>query len=227
MKRTYEEQYNAYLEGAKEGFERLGLMSSNSWGKDPKHLLFYLARYKFVSKMFDGFESVLEVGCGDGFASRIVHQAVQKLTLTDIDPIFIEDIKNRSVSKKSPWIPKTIIHDFFTGPIQEQIFDGIYLLDVLEHIPPAMDDVFLENIIKNLSKEGAMIVGVPTLESQKYASEDSKIGHINLMSQKDLKQKMKKYFSNVFMFSMNDEVVHTGFYAMAHYTFALCSSKRN
>ena len=33
---------------------------------------------------------------------------------------------------------------------------------------------------------------------------------------------MTHHFRNVFIFSMNDEVVHTGFYPMAHYLFALC-----
>jgi hypothetical protein len=28
------------------------------------------------------------------------------------------------------------------------------------------------------------------------------------------------------MFSMNDEVVHTGYHKMAHYLFALCCHKR-
>ena len=37
---------------------------------------------------------------------------------------------------------------------------------------------------------------------------------------------MLRYFHDVFMFSMNDEVVHTGFHAMAHYLFALCVGKR-
>jgi hypothetical protein len=37
---------------------------------------------------------------------------------------------------------------------------------------------------------------------------------------------MEQFFYNVFMFSMNDEVVYTGFHKMAHYIFVLCSGKR-
>lgn len=36
----------------------------------------------------------------------------------------------------------------------------------------------------------------------------------------DFKNTMQRYFHNVFMFSMNDEVVHTGFHPMAHYLLA-------
>ena len=37
---------------------------------------------------------------------------------------------------------------------------------------------------------------------------------------------MQRHFHNVFLFSMNDEVVHTGFSPMAHYLLALCCTKR-
>jgi len=224
MSKTFEVQYDKYVNEAEtSGFETLGLMSSQSWRKDPKHLLFYLSRYKFVAKMFSGLNSVLEVGCGDGFASRIVRQSVVNLTLTDIDPVFLADIKRRTCSS---WPVETLLNDYFIGPIQNKEYDGIYSLDVLEHIPAEKDELFLQNIVKNLTATGVMIIGVPNLESLAYASEDSKVGHINLMSQKKLKHKLEKFFNNVFIFSMNDEVVHTGFYAMSHYNFALCANQK-
>ena len=61
------------------GFERLGLMTSQLWYDDPKGLLFSLSRYKFVSKILSGSQNVLELGCGDGFQSRIVQQNVKNL----------------------------------------------------------------------------------------------------------------------------------------------------
>jgi hypothetical protein len=45
--------------------------------------------------------------------------------------------------------------------------------------------------------------------------------HINLKTAESLKELMSNYFYNTFIFSMNDEVVHTGFLPMAHYIFAL------
>ena len=59
--------FNAQLSFAKKhGIEKLGLMSNKRWQEDPRGLLFSLARYKFVSKMFESKKNVLEVGCGDG-----------------------------------------------------------------------------------------------------------------------------------------------------------------
>jgi hypothetical protein len=33
---------------------------------------------------------------------------------------------------------------------------------------------------------------------------------------------LERYFGNVFLMSMNDEMVHTGFNKMAHYLMAVC-----
>ena len=71
-----------------------------------------------------------------------------------------------------------------------------------------------------------MILGMPSLESQQYASPQSKAGHVNCKSGEDLKKLLVHYFDNVFLFSMNDEVVHTGYTPMAHYLLVLCCSKR-
>jgi hypothetical protein len=42
----------------------------------------------------------------------------------------------------------------------------------------------------------------------------------------ELKKTMQQFFHNVFMFSMNDEVVHTGYHPMAHYLLAVCAHRK-
>src|SRR3981189_582572 len=89
---TREVQYNRLLEVAEHhGRTELGLMMNQAWHDDPKRLTFTFARYKFVAKMLSGRKNVLEVGCGDAFPSRIVQQEVERLTVTDFDPIFIHE----------------------------------------------------------------------------------------------------------------------------------------
>ena len=200
----------------------LGRMRNFDWHNDPRRLLFTLARYKFVSKMFDGYGTVLEIGCGDAFATRIVQQTVKKVTVTDFDPIFIEEIHGRRQQK---WELDAHVHNMVLEPTK-QSFDGIFSLDVLEHVQQSDEDAFLKNTCLSLKSHGALIIGMPSLESQTYASEGSKIGHVNCKTGTDLRDLMKKYFHSVFMFSMNDEVVHTGFFPMAHYLFAVCCDKK-
>ncbi|PHR89709.1 MAG: SAM-dependent methyltransferase [Blastopirellula sp.] len=222
---TVEKQYSRLLEVRDmHGQEQLGLMMNQAWFDDPKRLVFTFARYKFVAKMMSGFDHVLEVGCGDAFPSRIVRQSVNKLSITDFDPIFIDDINNRAIEQWS--FENVFVYDLLAGPL-EGAYNGVYALDVLEHIEEKDEDAFLSNMSAALASDGTMIIGMPSLESQKYASKLSIEGHVNCKTQSDLKKTMERHFQNVYMFSMNDEVLHIGFDKMSQYVIALCNTPKN
>jgi 2-polyprenyl-3-methyl-5-hydroxy-6-metoxy-1,4-benzoquinol methylase len=201
----------------------LGLLKSREWIEDPRRFLFSQSRYKFVSKMLSGRQNVLEIGCGDAFNAPIVMQEVRNLTVTDFDPEFIADAQAR-MPPEYPY--KALLHNFLDGPLAGR-FDAAYSLDVLEHIDARDDTRFLGNIMKSLTPEAVLIVGIPSIDSQVHASPGSKAGHINCKTAPDLKKVMEQFFHSVFMFSMNDEVVHTGYDKMAHYIFAVASHPKN
>lgn len=218
-----EKQYQPMLElKKKQKLTPLGLMANQVWDDDPKRLTFTLSRYKFVAKLISGKKKALEVGCGDAFASRIVLQEVKSLTVIDIDEIFINEIRERTNKK---WFFHSAVHDILAGPFSG-VYDAIYSLDVLEHIKQSSELLFIKNVIHSLKSSGVLIIGMPSLESQKYASSQSKAGHVNCKSGNDLKKIFDQFFHNVFLFSMNDEVVHTGFAPMAHYIFVVCSTPK-
>ena len=217
--KTKEPQYQCCIDFKKKyGLQTLGLMSSHTWLTDPKRLVFVLSRYKFVAKMLSDMNKVLEIGCADAFGTRIVSQAVGSLTAIDFDRLFIEDAR-RNI--KEPYIFECIVHDILAGPVPGS-FDGAYSLDVIEHIPQEKEDIFISNIVKSINPQGTAIIGTPSLQSQVHASPASKEGHINCKDGDQLIKLLQKYFYNVFLFSMNDEVIHTGFTPMAHYLIALC-----
>lgn len=220
---TREPQYQPCLDiRDRQGLTTLGLMTNQTWQDDPRRLTFVLARYKFVAKMLAGKGRVLEVGCADAFASRIVQQEVARLTVLDFDPVFIDDVRGRMDER---WPLDTLVHDMLAGPAPGG-FEAAYCLDVLEHIDPADERRFLGNLVASLDEHGTAIVGMPSLQSQTYASPASKAGHVNCKDGTALKRLMQDYFHHVFVFSMNDEVVHTGFYPMAHYLLAMgCEAK--
>jgi hypothetical protein len=220
---TREPQYNRCIEiRDKQGLTSLGLMTNQVFEDDPRRLTFLLARYKFVSKMLEGKKFVGELGCGDAFGTRVVMQAVDKVIAYDFDPVFIEDIRTR----RSPtWPVEAHFHNILESPLPNT-HDGIYSLDVIEHIERTEEHVYIEHLKQSLSDDGVLILGSPSLESQTYASPPSKEGHVNCKSGKELKALLEQYFHNVFLFSMNDEVVHTGFSPMAHYLFVICCNKK-
>ncbi|MGD1118522.1 MAG: class I SAM-dependent methyltransferase [Dehalococcoidales bacterium] len=205
------------------GLTRLGLTTNQVWHDDPKRLVFILSRYKFVAKMLSGKQNVLEVGCGDAFGTRIVLQEVGKVTAVDFDSVFVKDVLDRMEKR---WEFDCKVHDMLEGPVKGG-FDGAYAMDVLEHIPQEHEELFISNITDSLTDSGTLIIGTPSIQSQAYASPPSKEGHVNCKNHQELKDLMLRYFHNVFLFSMNDEVVHTGFYPMAQYYMALCSSKKH
>lgn len=221
---TREPQYQQVLDiAAERGISRLGLMTNESWNLDPRRLLFTLARYKFAARMLAGKEKVLEIGCADAFGTRLVQQETGHVTAVDFDPLFIQDVRARLDPR---WPLDCRVHDMLDGPV-EGSFDAAYCLDVFEHIAPERERRFIDNILASLDPNGVLLVGMPSLESQAHASPQSRAGHVNCKTGKDLRALMREYFHNVFLFSMNDEVVHTGFAPMAHYLFVLCCGRRS
>ena len=43
---------------------------------------------------------------------------------------------------------------------------------------------------------------------------------------KELRALMDRYFENVFMFGMNDEILHTGYAPMCHYIWSIAAGKK-
>ena len=196
----------------------LGSNTSRIYFEDPKLLLFTLARYKFVAKMLSGSLRVLEVGCQEAFGSQLVAKQVDHLHCIDFYKPHIESCRRRFADNR---VNMSFDHrDALEGLGVEQ-FDAVFALDVLEHISKVDEDRFMGSICRALTSSGAVILGMPSLESQVYASERSRLGHVNCKSGQEFKDFIQKFFSTVLMFSMNDEVVHTGFFPMSHYLFAI------
>ena len=223
IKKTKEPQYDVHMahEG-KFGAAMMGLTASYLWMHDPKHVLFTLSRYKFVARLLDGKARVAEIGCGDAFGTRVVAQGARRLDGFDFDPVFIENARrvNRQVPNAT-----FHVHDILRKPLP-RVYDAAYALDVLEHIPKRHEKAFMTNIVRSLAPQGVLITGTPNITSQVYASAPSRLGHVNCKSAPELRELFARYFHNVFVFSMNDEVVHTGFAPMAHYLFTVGVGKR-
>jgi cyclopropane fatty-acyl-phospholipid synthase-like methyltransferase len=220
MEVTREPQYQRYIElRDARGLTQLGLTTNFVWQEDPRNLSFLLARYKFVAKMLSGKERVLEIGCGDGFGTRLVLQEVGSVCAVDFDPVLVKDTNERM---DEDWAFECRAHDMLAGPVDGGPYDAAYAVDVLEHIPRADEHRFVANAARSLIPKGVLILGSPFIQSQAYASRRSKEGHVNCKNHEELKLLAQDHFDNVFIFSMNDEIVHTGFYPMAHYLFALC-----
>lgn len=211
-----------------------GGMSRWAYLDDPKRLAFTAARYKHVAKMLEGKERVLEVGCSDGFYSRIVRQHVGYLTAIDTDERSIAEAEANSCQEWHIRFEVGDVTDLIVadngkkvqliegGLVPEAVpswegFDAVYSLDVLEHIRHDHDFLY--------AMRGAApvaVIGTPSLESQAYASPRSTEGHVNCYSGPDLKKRLEEFWDNVFLFTMHDETLGTSYASMSQYLLALC-----
>ena len=101
-------------------------------------------------------------------------------------------------------------------------FDVCSALDMLKHIDPTQEPLFLSRVVNALRQDGVFIIGMPSLESQAYALEVNTFSHINCQTATQLTSTLNRYFNNIFSFGMNDEVLHTGYGKMCHYILNLC-----
>lgn len=204
---------------ASRGLE-MGPCASYDYTHDPRRLCFALARYKFCAKMLSGRARLLEVGCGDALGLPIVAQEAEHILALDSSEEHVEDNRRRF-----PWLSTVEFRclDVAASPIGpcSPLFDAAYSCDVVEHIDSSLEAAFMAHICDVLHDDGVIILGTPNVTSEAHASPQSRLGHINLKDHRQLRALLEAHTRNTFMFSMNDEVVHTGYYPMAHYLFGV------
>lgn len=181
----------------------------------PRRVLYTLSHYKFAAKMIGEGKAVLEVGCSEGLGTILLAEFAGKVVGVDIDKEAIREANRNFAGGKI----KFQAANFLGARIGK--FDAFVSFDVIEHIYPRNERRFFASICDNLKKEGICIIGTPNKTSHIYASKVTKMGHVNLYDWKKLNGSMAKYFRHVFLFSANDEMVHTGFYPMAHYLIGI------
>jgi cyclopropane fatty-acyl-phospholipid synthase-like methyltransferase len=141
----------------------------------------------------------------------------------DWDERHIDSIRRRLV----PYIKNVSLHhmDLNTKAPSFKV-NAAFSIDVIEHLDPKKETRFMRNILSALPDDGVLITGTPNLSASAYASPCSAVQHINLKSYDSLRKMMEKYFQNVFMFGMNDEVLHTGYGPMCHYLWSVAVGKK-
>lgn len=188
---------------------------------DPKRLAFVLSRYKFAARMVSRGRSVLELGCSEGVGGILLAEFARDYTGVDLDAEAIRAARSNWTDSKFAFL-----QDDFLGNVYGS-FDAVVSIDVIEHIDPQYEPVFFGTVCKNLKSEGLCIIGTPNLTAAQYASAVSRKNHVNLYDADRLTAVLERYFRKVFLWGMNDEIVHTGFPQMAHFLMAMGCMKRS
>lgn len=206
----------------------LGPVSTDRYILDPKRLCFLLSRYKFAAKMLRDCRRIVDIGCGDGIGTlTFVADTKAEILGLDFDAEQIAYANKTLLPALEGMRPndkgrlKFSTSDFLAVAPLSPPFDGLVSLDVIEHIAPEKEERFLCGLRDSLVDRGVALVGTPNDHASAYASAHSQAGHINMYTPDRLRETLQRYFSRVFLFSMNDEMVHTGYDKLAHYLIVL------
>jgi SAM-dependent methyltransferase len=121
---------------------------------------------------------LLEIGCGNGIA---MHQFETDYGIT-VDGC---DLNELALSKSVTVNGRKFLYNIFD--FQEQLvgkYDGIILLDVIEHIDDPLG--FIKASSKYLKKNGMIIINVPAYQWL-YSSYDRAVGHVHRYTKKELR----------------------------------------
>lgn len=78
----------------------------------------------------------------------------------------------------------------------------------------------------NLKDIGTFIVGTPSLETQQYSKENITGAHVNVYKGEEFYAMLKQFFHNVYLFTQNDEIIHTAHLRLTNYLIAVCTYKK-
>ncbi len=176
-----------------------------------------LARYKFAAKMLSKEDTVLEVGSGYGLGAIFLGQFCRSVHGVDVQLGAVEEA--RRLNKRSN--VSFECGDFLGMDFSLRKYDTIAVMDVIEHMDEVQAHRLLSKVSKRLLKNGMMVLGTPSVYSESFQSNFSKLSHVHCYDKEELIELVKGYFNRAICFSMNDEVVHTGFHKLAWYYFVL------
>jgi len=113
--------------------------------------------------------AVLEIGCGIGTLTGLLHKYLKKgkLVVTDISDDSIKIAKKR--------ISKSENIDFFTTDMKDfeypKKFDFIVLPDVLEHIPIEQHQGLFKILVKHMHNKSILLINIPHPKAIDYIRE--------------------------------------------------------
>ena len=115
---------------------------------------------KLIGQHCPAHGRVLDLGCGDGLFTHLAAQQDLLATGLDLEPEAIEQAKARTAQQTYPGTPPS----FRLGvpgplPFDDQQFDLVFMLDVIEHLPNPV--AVLRQAMRVLKPGGTLMVSTP------------------------------------------------------------------
>ena len=157
----------------------------------------HLFAYEFASyQLLEDFH-VLEIGCGDGYGTRLLSQNVMKVIGLDIDQDIIDHALKKNGSKKC-------LFEAYDGekiPYDDNTFDAVITFQVIEHV---FGDIhFVSEIHRVLKKGSKLILSTPNGENRLLNGKSPwNRFHVREYSTRSLNDLLSKFFIKTSMFGI-------------------------
>jgi hypothetical protein len=225
--------------------------SGRPWQDDEVQSASHLARYRFVAAMLGVRHDVAEYGCANPAGTRLVLQQSKRMTLFDPRPLAIGDLQRRFQGNGRF---EAQLHDILSRPLPRQA-DSIYCVDFMQYISRDDENDFVRNLRDSLSRDfDFALIGCPSYgggdspSAQHTHGADTPHAIAPQSSRQDLpcrsrsvltearvyrrtgaelKALMERFFQNVFMFTMVDDLAMPGIRPNAQHIFALGCGKKD
>ena len=135
--------------------------------------------------------NALELGCADGYESKLISELVSHLDIIDGSEIFINQCKSSGLKNVN------IIHTLFeeyTLPVNHVKYDYVFASYVMEHVDNPVD---IYKMIKRILKpDGLLFVTVPNARafSRQWAVSMGMLGALKELTQNDLDHGHKRVY---------------------------------
>lgn len=199
--------------------EALNTFEGIAFQEDPLDFFIVLARYKFAVRQLKKTDVVLDAGCGPGYGAVFLSEFAGRVVGGDVDAELVR--RNREVYSKVPNLSFEEIN-LLDRELSCDPFDAVVSMDVIEHFSEEQADGVVANYARLTKDDGFALIGTPNIASRQYASQRRLDSHPKEYDPEEFVALLERYYSRVFLFSMTDEAVSTGFPKMAWYLMALC-----
>ena len=226
------------------------LQANPLWPDDPAQSASHLALYRFVAALVGARHDVAEYGCASPAGTRLVLQQFRKVTLFDPRSHVVSDLQWRF---QDNWRFEARMHDIVSAPLSRRV-DSAYCVDFIQYISRDEETSFIRNLRDSLAHDSDfLLIGSPSYglydvhaaaapAEQLSGAVDAALASgpvgndpgfgpypvtVYRRSGVELKELMARFFENVFVFSMVDDVAQPGLHPNAQHVFALgCCKKR-
>mgnify|MGYP001583263791 FL=1 len=166
-----------------------------------------------ASCLVNDCDKILDVGCGDGAIYSLIKEKCKNYYGIDISKTALSQIKDKKVNTKVVNINEQKL------PFQDNFFDYVVCLDVIEHV---FDPVNLvDELFRVTQKEGFVIISTPNIRYYKHIlklifgrfpktsgdKEHYDGGHLHYFTYKDLIELCSQKSSNIKKCGINTKFI--------------------